>query len=96
MLSGLSWIVSSYTKRSGWGAATAGVSSTPAASRSGNDQVNIGTPGVTLTSYPGERATIRTLVWVEQTADGATVSDLDLDGRNQRGLPSPIDRKSVV
>jgi len=57
---------------------------------SGADQVNIGTPNVTLTSYPGERATVKTLLWVEQTGDGVTVSNLDLDGRNKRGLPSPI------
>lgn len=62
-----------------------------------DDEVNIRVPGVTLTSYPGERATIRTRLWVEQTGDGVTIADLDLDGRNPTNLPSPtINADDVV
>lgn len=52
-------------------------------------QVEIGTPGITLTSYPGERATLHTRLWVQQEGDGVTVSRLDIDGRNPTNLPSP-------
>lgn len=62
-----------------------------------DDQIYIGTPGVTLTSYPGERATVRGRVWVEQDGDGVTIADLDLDGRNPKLLPSPtINADDVV
>jgi parallel beta-helix repeat protein len=62
-----------------------------------DDEVNLGVPGVTLTSYPGERATIHTRLWVEKTGDRVTISDLDLDGRNPTLLPSPtINADDVV
>ena len=51
--------------------------------------VKLAVPGITLTSYPGERATLRGRLWVSDAAPGSTVSDLNLDGRNDRGLPSP-------
>ena len=54
-----------------------------------DNQIHIETPGVTLTSYPGERATVAGRIWVEDAGDGVTISDLDLDGRNPRELPSP-------
>jgi parallel beta-helix repeat protein len=61
--------------------------------RSGNyardDQIRLSTRRITLTSYPGDRATIQGRVWLDRRADGAVVSRLDLDGRNSRGLPSP-------
>jgi hypothetical protein len=44
---------------------------------------------VTLTSYPGERATVAGKMWITEGADFVTVSSLDLDGRNAGGLPSP-------
>ena len=56
---------------------------------SSDQQVKLETPNITLTSYPGERATLRTRLWVADAGTGSTVSDLDLDGRNDRGLPSP-------
>jgi hypothetical protein len=59
------------------------------AGRYSEDEIKIETPGVTLTSYPGEVATLRGRLWVADAAPGATVSDLSLDGRNSRGLPSP-------
>jgi nitrous oxidase accessory protein NosD len=54
-----------------------------------NDEVKLATPEITLRSYPGERATLRGRLWVSDAARGATVSNLELDGRNDRGLPSP-------
>lgn len=56
---------------------------------SSDDEVTVETPAVTLTSYPGERATVRARLWVKQTADGVTISNLNLDGRSPRELPSP-------
>lgn len=47
-----------------------------------------GTP-VTLTSYPGERATVMGRLWVAQGADYVTVTGLNLDGVNADNLPSP-------
>ncbi len=44
---------------------------------------------VTLTSYPGERATIEGRVVVASTADFVTLSRLDLNGKNAGNLPSP-------
>jgi parallel beta-helix repeat protein len=52
-------------------------------------EVAIDMPGTTLTSYPGERATLHTRLWVKQEGDGVTISDLDIDGRNPTNLPSP-------
>lgn len=54
-----------------------------------HDQIKITTPGITIISYPGERAKIVGRMWVAKGADGVTVSNLDLDGRNDRELPSP-------
>ena len=50
-----------------------------------------GTPGspVTLTSYPGETATIIGRLWVTKQASDVAISKLDLDGRNPDDLPSP-------
>lgn len=60
-------------------------------------QVKVSTPGVTLTSYPGEQATLRGRLWVLQTGDGVTISNLALDGRSPTGLPSPtINADDVV
>ena len=50
----------------------------------------ISDPGVTLTSYPGERAKLVGRLWVDSNGDGAQVLDLDLDGRNGSRLPSPM------
>jgi parallel beta-helix repeat protein len=44
---------------------------------------------VTLTSYPGESATIVGRFWIARGADYVTVSGLGLDGRNGDDLPSP-------
>ena len=53
------------------------------------EDVTIRTAGVTLTSWPGETATLRGRLFVPEGADGVTVSDLALDGRNASNLPSP-------
>ena len=47
-------------------------------------------PGVTLTSYPGERATLRGQLRIDYTADGSVAENLDLDGRNVDGLLGPL------
>lgn len=52
-------------------------------------EIKFETPGTTLRSFPGERATIRGRIWVTREADGTVLEDLDLDGRNPRDLPSP-------
>jgi hypothetical protein len=44
---------------------------------------------LSLTSFPGERATVAGKLWVTDTANFVTVSSLDLDGRNDGNLPSP-------
>ena len=44
---------------------------------------------VTLSSYPGERATVRGRFRVKDSANFVTVESLDLDGRNADNLPSP-------
>ena len=46
-------------------------------------------PGVVLTSYPGETATLAGRLWIKRGADGVRVEDLVLEGRNPQGSPSP-------
>lgn len=53
------------------------------------DEIAIGTPGVQLRSYPGERATLAGRIWIQESAPGAALVALDLDGRNPTDLPSP-------
>jgi parallel beta-helix repeat protein len=56
---------------------------------SADEEVIVDRPGITLKSFPNERATLRTRLWVSAEGSGSTVSDLNLDGRNPRELPSP-------
>ena len=51
------------------------------------DELTLATPGIRLTSYPGERATLAGRLRID--ADRVTVERLRLDGRNARDLPSP-------
>jgi parallel beta-helix repeat protein len=44
---------------------------------------------VTLTSFPGERATVTGRFWIAQGADYVTVANLDLNGKNDKIEPSP-------
>ncbi len=62
-----------------------------------DQEIKFVTASTTLTSYPGERATVSGRVWVSKTADATTISDLNIDGRNDRTLPSPtINADDVV
>jgi parallel beta-helix repeat protein len=51
--------------------------------------VTINRPNLTLTSYSGERATVVGRLYVTKDGDNASVSNLNLDGRNSGNLPSP-------
>jgi len=54
-------------------------------------------PGVVLTSYPGETATLAGRLWIKRGADGVRVEDLVLEGRNPQGRPSPtVNANDVV
>jgi parallel beta-helix repeat protein len=53
-------------------------------------QFEIRTPGVTLTSYPGERATLRGQLRFGYKADGSVAENMNLDGRNSDGLLGPL------
>lgn len=52
-----------------------------------DNEVKISRPQITLQSFPGETPTVLGRLWV--SADGVTVQDLNLDGRNPDSLPSP-------
>ncbi|MGH2952440.1 MAG: right-handed parallel beta-helix repeat-containing protein [Solirubrobacterales bacterium] len=53
------------------------------------DDIAISARGVTLSSYPGERATLEGRLWIREGGDAVTIENLTLNGRNTRGLPSP-------
>lgn len=57
--------------------------------RSRNRDIKFATPDVTLSSYPGERAAVVGRIWISARADGVTVRDLLLNGRNSGASPSP-------
>jgi parallel beta-helix repeat protein len=44
---------------------------------------------ITITSFPGERATLVGRLWLHQGADYVTVENMNLNGRNSSSLPSP-------
>ena len=46
-------------------------------------------PGITLTRYAEDKATVKGRFWVAEGADGVTVEGLYLDGTNPGLLPSP-------
>ena len=56
----------------------------------GGRDVFLDEPGVTLTSYPGERATIRAFLEVEESAPGASVRALRFD---TAGNPNSVGTK---
>ncbi len=61
------------------------------------DVVRISAPGVVLSSYPGEGATLAGRLWIDPGGDRAVVQDLTLDGRNPTAKPSPtINADDVV
>ena len=45
---------------------------------------------MTLTSYPGERATLRGQLRFGYKADGSVAENMDLDGRNDDDLLGPL------
>lgn len=51
--------------------------------------VKVATPGITLTRFGSEHATVKGRLWIARGADGVTVQGLYLDGTNRDGLPSP-------
>ena len=53
-------------------------------------QFLVKTPGVTLMSFPGERATLRGQLRFNVTAVGSTAENLNLDGRNVDNLLGPL------
>src|SRR5215216_2200606 len=59
--------------------------------------VKVSTPGVTLTRYADDKATVKGRFWVAEGADGMTVEGIYLDGSNPGTLPSPsINADSVT
>ena len=54
-----------------------------------SEGISISSPDVVLTSYPNEHATLVGRLWIAREADGVTVRNLKLNGRNPDGLPSP-------
>jgi hypothetical protein len=50
------------------------------------DNVEVTRPGITLTSYPGERATLRGELKIEKGADRVTVSNLNIDARSSYNI----------
>ncbi len=52
-----------------------------------DDEIKISASNVTLTSYPGEAATLKGRLWI--AGDNDTVTGLALDGVNSNRLPSP-------
>jgi parallel beta-helix repeat protein len=51
--------------------------------------VKVTTPGITLTRFGSDKATVRGRFWIAEGADGVTVEGLYLDGTNRGTLPSP-------
>ena len=49
----------------------------------------VSTPGITLTRFASEHATVKGRFWIARGADGVTVEGLYLDGTNRDALPSP-------
>ena len=55
-----------------------------------SENLSVRTAGITLTPYPGEDATLKGRLRIEETADGATIEHLTLDGRNSANNLSPL------
>jgi parallel beta-helix repeat protein len=53
------------------------------------EDVTINQSGITLTAYTGEKATLVGRLWIQNGANGVTVTNLTLDGKNIADLPSP-------
>jgi parallel beta-helix repeat protein len=51
--------------------------------------VKLQTPGITLTRYASDKATVKGRFWIAEGADNVTVEGLYFDGTNPNMLPSP-------
>jgi parallel beta-helix repeat protein len=51
--------------------------------------VKVSRPGITLTRYAGDKATVKGRFWIAEGADNVTVEGLYFDGTNPNILPSP-------
>jgi nitrous oxidase accessory protein NosD len=58
--------------------------------------VTVTVAGITLTSYPGERATLIGRLYIRRGANGVLVTGLNLNGKNVGLLPSPTINASDV
>jgi hypothetical protein len=56
-----------------------------------HNQVRVKHPGITLTSYPGRRATLRGRLWIVKRANNVTISNLVLDGRGSFNRGPTVD-----
>ncbi len=63
---------------------------------SADDVITLSSPNVTLTSYPGERATLAGRLVISREADGATIEDLTLDGSSGDGPSPTVNANDVV
>jgi hypothetical protein len=61
-----------------------------------DDEIRLQEPNITLTSAPGERAELKGRIYVTKEGDGATVSELDIDGRNSRDQALTINGDDVT
>ena len=52
-----------------------------------NDIIRVTRPGITLTSFPGERATLKGRLYIVRGANQVTIEGLNLDGRNSASAP---------
>ena len=52
-------------------------------------QLKIESPEITLAAAPGASAKLTGRVWIAPGADGVAIQGLELDGRNDKDLPSP-------
>jgi len=59
-------------------------------------ELKIESPEITLASAPGTMAKLVGRVWIAPEADGVRIQGLELDGRNDRDLPSPTISASGV
>ena len=52
-----------------------------------DDIIRVSRPGITLTSFTGERATLKGRLYIVRGANGVTIDGLNLDGRNSASAP---------
>ena len=52
-----------------------------------DDIIRVTRPGITLTSFPGDRATLKGRLYIVRGANGVTIEGLNLDGRNSASAP---------